>query len=172
MNKIDLYKKDGPILVDDVGILEKYGFKKSPIIINYSTLNKIFIKHGIPKEDLILLKEQIENNLLIASSLTRNDSIVLYISQWDNEDRPIMIALNLEKYVNQTPVYKITSVYGRNNTKAFIEKLFKENKIIHCDDKAYLWFKVVGYDIPIMDVVADNSVYHGKYLVSFAIIKN
>lgn len=53
MNKIDLYKKDAPILIDNTGVLEKYGFKNIPIVINYSTLNKILIKHGIPREDLI-----------------------------------------------------------------------------------------------------------------------
>lgn len=173
MNKIDLYKKDAPILIDNTGVLEKYGFKNIPIVINYSTLNKILIKHGIPREDLILIKEQIENNLLIASSFTRDDSIIFYIGQWDSENRPIMVALNLEKWVNNMPVYKITSIYGRNNTRPFIKRLFDEDKIIYYDKNAYLWFKILGYDIPeFSDKICDEFQYHGKYLISFCIIKN
>ena len=173
MNKINLYKKDAPILVDNTGVLEKYRFKNIPIVINYSTLNKILIKHEIPREDLILIKEQIESNLLIASSFTRDDSIIFYIGQWDSENRPIMIALNLEKQVNNTPVYKITSIYGRNNTHAFIKRLFNEDKIIYYDRNAYLWFKILGYDISeFSDKICDEFQYHGKYLVSFCIIKN
>ena len=173
MNKIDLYKKDGPILIDDTGILNKYGFEVRPIIVNYRTLNKVLLKHGIPREDLLLIKEQIESNLLIASSLTRKDSIVLFIGQWDSSNRPIMISLNLQGRVNEKLVYKITSIYGRNNAEEFIRRLIKNDKLIYYDEKAYIWFKILGYDLPeINDVVLDDTSYHGKYLIYFCIIKN
>ena len=171
MNESDLNTKDKPILIDSSGILVRYGFDKVPIVINYSTLKKIFLKHGIPKEDLILLKQQIENNLLIASSLTRTDSIILFIGQWDYKDRPIMVALNLEKMVNETPIYKITSIYGRDNCGKFIQRLFDNGKIIYYNENAHLWFKILGYDVP-TDVIADEMFYIGKYFVSLCIIKN
>ena len=171
MNEIDLNTKDKPILIDSSGILVKYGFDKVPIVINYSTLKKIFLKHGIPKEDLILLKEQIENNLLIASSLTRSDSIILFIGQWDFKNRPIMVALNLEKMVNETPIYKITSIYGRDNCERFIQRLFDDDKIIYYNENAYLWFKILGYDVP-ENIIADDALYISKYFVSLCILKN
>ena len=173
MNKIDLYKKDGPVLIDDTGILNKYGFEAKPIIVNYRTLNKILLKHGISRADLLLIREQIESNLLIASSLTRDDSIVLFIGQWDGNDRPIMVSLNLQGRINEKNVYKITSIYGRNNAEEFIRRLINEDKLIYFDDKAYIWFKILGYDLPeINNVISDNIDYHGKYLISFCIIKN
>lgn len=171
MNGIDLNIKDKPILIDSSGILVKYGFDRVPIVINYSTLKKILLKHGIPKEDLILLKEQIESNLLIASSLTRSDSIVLFIGQWDFKDRPIMVALNLEKQINETPVYKITSIYGRDNCERFIQRLFDDDKIIYYNENAYLWFKILGYDVP-ENIIADDALYISKYFVSLCILKN
>lgn len=109
----------------------------------------------------------------MVSSFTRDDSIIFYIGQWDSENRPIMVALNLEKWVNNMPVYKITSIYGRNNTQAFIKRLFDEDKIIYYDKNAYLWFKILGYDIPeFSNKICDEFQYHGKYLISFCIIKN
>ena len=173
MDKIDLYRKDGPVLVDDTGILHKYGFDVRPIIVNYRTLNKVLLKHGILREDLLLIKEQIENNLLIASSLTREDSIVLFIGQWDSSDRPIMVSLNLHGRINAKPAYKITSIYGRNNAEEFIRRLIHHNKLIYYDEKAYIWFKILGYDLPeLNNIVSDNINYHGKYLIAFCIIKN
>ena len=173
MHKIDLYRKDGPVLIDDTGILNKYGFEARPIIVNYRTLNKVLVKHGIPREDLLLIKEQIENNLLIASSLTREDSIVLFIGQWDSNNRPIMISLNLQGRVNEKPAYKITSIYGRNNAEEFIKRLIKDNKLIYYNEKAYIWFKILGYDLPeINNIVSDNVNYRGRYLIAFCIIKN
>ena len=163
-------KLDKPILIDSSGILVKYGFDKVPIVINYSTLKKTFLKHGIPKEDLILLKEQIENNLLIASSLTRSDSIILFIGQWDFKNRPIMVALNLEKMVNETPIYKITSIYGRDNCEKFIRRLYETDKIIYYNENAYLWFKILGFEVP-NNVIADEAFYIGKYFVSLCITK-
>lgn len=163
-------KLDKPILIDSSGIFVKYGFDKVPIVINYSTLKKIFLKHGIPKEDLILLKEQIENNLLIASSLTRSDSIILFIGQWDFKNRPIMVALNLEKMVNETPIYKITSIYGRDNCEKFIRRLYETDKIIYYNENAYLWFKILGFEVS-NNVIADEAFYIGKYFVSLCIIK-
>ena len=171
MNEINLNSQNKPILIDSSGILVKYGFDKVPIVINYSTLKKVFLKHGIPKEDLILLKEQIDNNLLIASSLTRADSIILFIGQWDFKNRPIMIALNLEKMINEEPVYKITSIYGRDNFERFIQRLFDEKKIIYYNEDAHLWFKILGYNVP-KNVVADDTDYKGKYFVSLCILKN
>ena len=162
MNEIDLNTKDKPILIDSSGILIKYGFDKVPIVINYSTLKKIFLKHGIPKEDLILLKEQ---------SLTRSDSIILFIGQWDFKNRPIMVALNLEKMVNETPIYKITSIYGRDNCEKFIRRLYETDKIIYYNENAYLWFKILGFEVP-NNVIADEAFYIGKYFVSLCIIKN
>lgn len=168
-------KKDRPIIIDYKNCLKKYGVPNAPIVINWDTVDKIFLKHGIPKEDLGLLKEQISDNLLLASSLTRNDSIVIFIGQWDNEGRPIMLSLALNKYDNETKVHKITSVYGRNNTSNFIKKLYEENKILFYDKNAYLWFKTIGIDLP---EEMNNSIvknietnYICKYQICMLIIK-
>lgn len=72
-------KKDRPIVIDDQNCLKKFNISDAPIVINWDTIDKILLKHNIPKEDLGLLKEQISDNLLLASSLTREDSIVLLL---------------------------------------------------------------------------------------------
>jgi len=164
-----LNKKESssPIVIDDnPKFLEKIGLNKAPIVVNWKTIDKILLKHGIPREDLYILKEQIKDNLIISKSLTRNDSILIFIGQWDIEGNPILISLALDKKLNEMTVHTVTSIYGKEKIATMLKRLYNENKILKCNEVAWRWMEAIGIDVPIKNnYVAENTLYHTKYIV-------
>lgn len=156
-----------PIIIDDQpDFLEEIVIKSNPIIINWKTIDKILLKHGIPKEDLYILKEQIKDNLIIARSLTRNDSILIFIGQWDIKGNPILLSLALNKKANEAIVHKVTSIYGKEKIATMLRRLYNEKKILKCDDMAWQWMEAIGVDVPVdTSYVAENIQYHSKYVI-------
>lgn len=150
----DLYKslneqnRNAPIYVDDGTLLSNKGFRKVPLTINWTTIDKILKKHGILHEELYLLREQIEDCILVANSFTREGSIIIFIKQWDESGREIMLSIALNEKDNEMNVSRITSIYGRDNTENFIKKLYEENKIIAFDKLGGKWLEAVGIKLP------------------------
>ena len=140
--------RNRPLYIDDGNLLSDKGLNKKPLIINWRTIDKIFDKHGILKEDLYLLHEQIEDCILIAKSFTRKDSIIIFIKQHDNNGKEIMISISLDEKDNEINVSKITSIYSRDNVENFIRRLYKENKILYFNKMGGIWLEAVGIKLP------------------------
>ncbi len=138
------------------------------LVINWKTINKIFEKHGISKNNLYLLDEQIKDAILAATSVTRKDSIVVFIKQWDTNGKPIMLSIALNKNEKNFKVHKITSIYGRNNADLFIERLYKENKILFFNREGGEWLEAIGVKLP-KEMSSFNYVNDKNYDLSIAI---
>ncbi len=138
------------------------------MVINWKTVNKVFEKHGIPKSDLYLLDEQIKDAILSAKSITRKDSIVVFIKQWDTNGRPIMLSIALNRNEKNFKVHKITSIYGRNNADSFIKKLYEENKILFFNKEGGQWLEAIGIKLP-KEMSSFNHINDKNHDLSIAV---
>lgn len=138
-NKSDLLlvRKDTPKLLQLVGVpdlpilmTQQHVISTSQTTGKYRNVNY----HGLGKELLYQLPQLLENPVLIAESFTKTDSIILLTDEEDAQHRPIIISLKIKGHgsVNQCIITAniLTSVYGRNKCKEFIERIEKENKLL------------------------------------------
>lgn len=135
-----------------------------PILINYSVIKKAEIKHNIFKSELYDLPKKLEEFILITKSQNREDSIIIFIDQFDNENRPIMISMELDKLSGTYRINNITSIYGRNNGVEFIEKLILEERILKKGKKIKQWLKSIGvqFSKDISNALFENSITSQK----------
>ena len=132
-----LVRKDTPKLLQLVGVpnlpilmTRQHIISTSQSTGTYKNVNY----HGLGKELLYQLPQLLENPVLIAESFTKTDSIILLTDKEDTQHRPIIISLKIEGYgsINQCILTAniLTSAYGRNKCKEFIERIVKENKLL------------------------------------------
>lgn len=116
-----------------------------PITIAPSTIDKIIEKHDISMEELYDLPEKLKNYVLVTKSQNREDSIIVFVEQFDNQNRPIMVSIAIDKPLARLKINEITSIYGRNNAKAFITNLINDNKALKVNDKKIKnWLSSIG----------------------------
>jgi hypothetical protein len=96
--------------------------------------------HGLNREFLDNLPNHIAEPAMILNSRSHPESsIVLVSDKTDTGNRPIIIALlsNGTGMINKQNIYCniVTSAYGRNDFKTFIECCCNENKVIYYNEK-------------------------------------
>jgi hypothetical protein len=106
------------------------------VTINISTLKKCMSEpdeyyhgHALSEEIIKKIPEEIRNPVMILSG--SQDNTIIEISQLqDNENREIIIAIELSKNDGFNEVNRITSIYGKDKFKNYIEKQLSEDKLI------------------------------------------
>ena len=90
--------------------------------------------HGLKKEDLLDITNQLESPAIIMQSRSDKDSIILVAENVDSDKLPIIISIkpngrgvyNLEKI----DANYLTSIYGKNNFANFLKNNIEENQIL------------------------------------------
>lgn len=90
--------------------------------------------HGLKKEDLLDITNQLESPAIIMQSRSDKDSIILVAENVDSDKLPIIISIkpngrgvyNLEKI----DANYLTSIYGKNNFANFLKNNIEENRIL------------------------------------------
>lgn len=109
--------------------------------------------HGLTKEQIKKMPELLENPVMIFDSLSRNDSIVVCVSDTDEDNLPLVVSVK----PNGTGTYElekidsnfITSIYGRNNFESYIERIVNQDKMLYCNkEKSQELFRVSGLQLP------------------------
>ncbi|MBR1453020.1 MAG: hypothetical protein IJ593_00015 [Lachnospiraceae bacterium] len=96
-------------------------------------------EHNITREQLYNLPNLLSEPAIIMKSQNKEKSVVAFINDIDNNNIPIMVSI----YPNGKGTYNfeqvdsnfITSVYGRNNFKNFINTALNENRLLFTDQK-------------------------------------
>ena len=109
--------------------------------------------HGLSKEQIKKMPELLESPVMIFDSLSRNDSIVVCVSDTDEDNLPLVVSVK----PNGTGTYElekidsnfITSIYGRNNFENYIERIVNQDKMLYCNkEKSQELFRVSGLQLP------------------------
>ena len=107
------------------------------VTINQSTIQKIVSNdnkkiphaHDLNVEDLKQLPNQLRNPVMIING-SKPDSLVLVTDIADNQNKTIIISLDINKAGFDQNVNRITSMYGKNNIANYLSKQIQEGKII------------------------------------------
>ena len=109
--------------------------------------------HGLDIEQIKNLPLDIADPVMILDSTSRNDSILLVLSQIDKENCPLMVSVkpNGNGRYNLDIVNSnfITSVYGRENFVDFIERnIDLDNILFYNKEKSQELFRVLRLQFP------------------------
>ena len=130
-------------LMDTPALLQAAGLPDLPILITAKHLKTITSSegstkanyHGLDVEVVKKLPEYISDPVMIADSLTRDDSVVIITEATDAENRPIIAAILLNgagrvdsKHINPNIM---TSAYGKDNFQAFLDRIADRGSVIY-----------------------------------------
>ena len=116
-------------------LLRKAGLPNLPILMTAKHLKTITGEngtdgrnyHGLDVEIVKRLPEYLSDPVLIADSLTRDDSIVVLTEAVDSQNRPVIAAIKLQgqgrlsgKHITANIM---TSAYGKDNIQSFLQKI-------------------------------------------------
>ena len=132
-------------LMETPQLLTEAGLPNLPILMTAKHLKTITATEGTGRENyhglsvatVKKLPEYISHPVMIADSLTRNDSIVIITEAIDNENRPVIAAILLNgggkmdgKHIKANIM---TSAYGRNNFQSFLNRISENDAVIYWD---------------------------------------
>lgn len=134
-------------IMDTPKILQDIGLSNLPILMTakhlFTTVNDSGRRkgnyHGLGVEIIKQLPQLIKEPVLVAESLTRDDSIVLLTKAVDNQERPIIIAMKpngngrIDNVLIEANI--MLSTYGRNNFDQFVQRLVEDNKVLYWNKK-------------------------------------
>ena len=134
-------------LMDTPTLLQEAGLPNLPILMTAKHLKTITSTstkgnanyHGLDVEIVKKLPEYISDPVLMADSLTREDSIVIITEAIDSENRPVIAAIMLngkgaldDRYIDANIM---TSAYGKDNFQSFLDRIADNNAVIYWDEK-------------------------------------
>ncbi|MEZ3420595.1 MAG: ssDNA-binding domain-containing protein [Eubacterium sp.] len=107
------------------------------VTVNQSTIQKIISNdnkkiphaHDIDIEDLKQLPNQLRNPVMILKG-SKPDSLVLITDITDNQDKTIIISLDINKPGFNQSVNKITSMYGKDNIANYLSNQIQSGNLI------------------------------------------
>lgn len=141
--------KKGYFIVGKTSLpLSTIGLNYQNIVIDKSKIIQIRNKHKELNDDLICKIPDILNKpILIIKSETVNMRIIIFSKLLDIYNNPIIVIMELNPYENQTiinKIYKVASIYGKNNIKVINKWLNNKENILYYDKKSNNWLKELG----------------------------
>ena len=155
---------DSPIRVGETpDILRKYGAQSRIITLNQSDIRKIAYpegymggKHNLGFHALEVLPQQLENPVAILKSSSQPNSLVIFTELLDTENRPVMVAMHLDKNGVLGLTNHVASMYGRKNFENFIAAERAAGNILYeNEEKDLSWLPVSGLQLPEMEAKTD-----------------
>lgn len=139
-----------------------------PLTINPETIlkcmgnpNEVYHGHELSKEILEQLPNELRNPALILKG-SHDGSLVAVTELKDKQNREIIVAVELESKQQRHLVNRITSAYGRNNFKDYLNREVNiKNNLIACNkEKADEIFQSLGLQSPPEEtfISYDNSI--------------
>lgn len=124
--------------------LQIIGCKDLPLLYTQNHLRKA-IKTGkshyrnLDIENLLFVQKEIKNPLIIADSITDNESIIVFTAEKDKNDDLIILAIKPngkgQYLAKELDSNIIKSIYGKKNYADFIQRLYEQDKILYLNKK-------------------------------------
>lgn len=109
--------------------------------------------HGLTVEKIKNLPVLLQEPVIVFDSLTRDDSVMMVLSESDNDNLPLIVSIkpngqgryNLEQIDSNF----ITSIYGKDNFLRYIENIIKKDKLLFISkEKSQKLFERWGLQLP------------------------
>ena len=107
--------------------------------------------HGLTVEEVRQAPVLINHPAIIVDSMTDSTSIVIISPSLDYKKRPIIIALRTDGKaynINWTDSNFMTTMYGRNNFIAWLNRHIKANKVLYLSKENSQMLKGLGLQLP------------------------
>lgn len=93
--------------------------------------------HGLSVQELKRLPEALESPVILAESLTKEDSLVAVLDYREQDGNPVIVAVRL----NGNAIYElrrvdsnfITSAYGKDNFSEFYQRILDQGKLLYAN---------------------------------------
>ncbi len=134
-------------VMDTPSILQEAGLPDLPILMTAKHLKSITASsgkekvnyHGLDVDIVKKLPKYISEPVMIADSLTRDDSIVVITEAVDSKKRPVLAAILLDgagrldsKHINANIM---TSAYGKDNFNSFLKRIADNDALVYWNKK-------------------------------------
>ncbi len=140
------------------------------VYINQSTIKKCTsepserIKHGhnLSKDIIKQIPQQLRNPILILKNQSEN-ALIAITDLKDNNNKQIIIAVGLERRKNQMEINRITSLYGKDNFKNYLEKQIGNQNLVALNkmkaDKLFQAIRLQSPDVETLISYNDSIAY-------------
>lgn len=170
---------------DTPQILLDIGCNQLPMFYTRNHLKKAILpkdrkkhQHGLTVEQIKKIPDELISPAIIMDSLTQNDSIIAILSDIDSENNPVIASIK----PNGQGFYElemqesnfITSIYGRENFKEFINRAINNNKILFIDkQKSQELFSVLGLEFSkgLNSLDFDTIIHQSRNIVNENIVE-
>lgn len=122
-------------------VLQAIGARDLPLILNKHVIDKITGENEEDGEHLIDIEvvkdlpKQLKEPLMVLSSTSQDNALVVVTEYNDHRNRPVIIAIHLDSRKGRREVNKIASVYGRNNGINRIQEWINDGELKYIDKK-------------------------------------
>ena len=138
-------RREAVLVCTTPGILREVGLKDLPMHITQKhildclhekTINNNHY-HGLSVQELKRLPEALESPVILAESLTKEDSLVAVLDYREQDGNPVIVAVRL----NGNAIYElrrvdsnfITSAYGKDNFSEFYQRILDQGKLLYAN---------------------------------------
>lgn len=141
----EIPQREAVLVCDTPGLFVQAGCRSLPMHMTQKHLRDCLHEkdeknphfHGLTKEEIKRLPEELENPAVIAGSLTREDSLVAILGYREGSNLPVMVSIvpdgQATYHLEAVSSNFITSMFGRDNVGGFIERLAEAGKILFID---------------------------------------
>ena len=138
-------RREAVLVCTTPGILREVGLKDLPMHITQKhildclhekTINNNHY-HGLSVQELKRLPEALESPIILAESLTKENSLVAVLNYREQDGNPVIVAVRL----NGNAIYElrrvdsnfITSAYGKDNFSEFYQRILDQGKLLYAN---------------------------------------
>ena len=138
-------RREAVLVCTTPGILREVGLKDLPMHITQKHIvdclhEKTYNNdhyHGLSVQELKRLPEALESPVILAESLTKEDSLVAVLDYREQDGNPVIVAVRL----NGNAIYElrrvdsnfITSAYGKDNFSEFYQRILDQGKLLYAN---------------------------------------
>lgn len=136
-------RREAVLVCTTPGILKEVGLKDLPMHITQKhildclhekTINNNHY-HGLSVQELKRLPEALESPIILAESLTKENSLVAVLNYREQDGNPVIVAVR----PNGNAIYElrrvdsnfITSTYGKDNFSEFYQRILDQGKLLY-----------------------------------------
>ena len=93
--------------------------------------------HGLSTQELKRLPEALESPVILAESLTKDDSLVAVLDYREQDGNPVIVAVrpngNAMYELRKVDSNFITSMYGKDNFSEFCQRILDQGKLLYAN---------------------------------------
>ena len=105
------------------------------VALNRSSGNLNARDHDLAADVMAKVPEAMQNPLAVFDSKTENNAKVMVLEIKDSQDRPIIVAIHVNKKQGFNYVNKVASIYGRNDAKVAFQAWTKKGLLRYLDNR-------------------------------------